>query len=101
MVGGERKEVLAAERELAVALGIGDEAQDVFDGQTLAALALAAAAHAAVQRADVLELGGQTFLVVLAERGGHRPDVLFQLVDVGHAGDGGVNAWVAGDPLER
>jgi len=78
--------VLAAERELAVAFGVGDEAQHVFDGETLAALALASAAHAAVERADVLELGGQPFLVVAAEGRGHGLEVFFELIDVRHAG---------------
>ena len=98
---GERKEVLAAERELAVGFGVGDEAQHVFDRQTLAALALASAAHAAVERADVLELGGQPFLVIAAEGRGHGLEVFFELIDVRHAGDGGVDAAITCDPLER
>ena len=99
MLGGHALEVLASQAELAVAVGIHDEAHEVAGGQTLGALAVALAAHAAEIRADFVEGGGQHFGIGIRKDLPHDAEVLFQLVDIGHAGDRSGDDAVLDDPL--
>src|SRR5208337_961165 len=56
---GELEITLAAQRELAVAFGIGKAAQYVGNWQSFTACALAHAAHAAIERANPLQMRGE------------------------------------------
>jgi hypothetical protein len=76
--------------ELAVAIGIGEEAKYIRHRQALAALAFTFAAHTAVHRADVIQLQGQDFFI-RRENGCRKLEVLLQLIHVGHARDGGMH----------
>jgi len=58
------------------------------------------AAHAAVQRADALQMGAEDPLVALAELRAHRLEIGVELLHVGHAGDGGIDLGVLQHPLE-
>ena len=99
MLGVQFQEALAAQRELAVAIGIGEEAKHVRHRQALAALAVAFAAHTAVHRADVFQLQRPGSSRRPRENGWrHGLEVLVELVHVGHAGDGGVRRWDCAPP---
>ncbi len=67
MLGGHALEVLAAQRELAVAVGVHDEAHHVRHRQPLRALAIALPAHTAEVRADFLQTRYQNLGVVVGE----------------------------------
>ena len=58
------QELLARHGELAVAFGVGQEAQHVRHRHALVADAVAGSAHAAILRADRGELRGQQLLVL-------------------------------------
>ena len=82
-----RQEVLAPHRELAVAFGIRQVAQHVGHRQPLRTHAAARSAHAAIARAQEIELGAQHLIVVGREGLVMALHVLVQLVEVDHAGD--------------
>src|ERR1035441_7008745 len=88
VLGGHALEVLPAERELAVAIGVHHEAHHVGYRQTLGTLPGTRAAHAAEVGSNFFQAGGEDLLVGVGERLRHDGEVLLQLVDVGHAGDG-------------
>ena len=60
---GQLEIPLTAQRKLTVTLGVGEAAENIGDGQTLLACALALAAHAAVEWADLFEVRGEEFFV--------------------------------------
>src|ERR1039458_1115606 len=101
VLGGHAQEVLPAQRELAVAVSVHDEAYHVTHWQTLGALPVALAAHAAEVRTNLFQPGGQDLLVGISELLRHHAEVLLQLVDVRHARDRGGDGGVLDDPLER
>ena len=94
-------EVLAAQRKLPVEISVGEVAEGFGNRRALGALAAALVAHTAVERADLAVHLGQQFLVIPAKRLGHGPEIRIELVDVGHAGNGGGHALVFQDPLQR
>ena len=100
MLGAQFKEALAAQRELAVAVGIGEEAQDIGHRQALLAGAVALAAHAAIERANGIQMRGQDFFVARGEGIRHSREIFVQLIHVRDAGNGGGNARLLDDPLE-
>src|ERR1039457_5921875 len=85
------KESLPAKRKLPISIRVSEEAQDLGDRQTLGARAVALAAHAAIERRDSLELPGEQGLVGLGEAAGHSLEILFELIHVGHARNGGID----------
>ena len=93
-------EVFAAQRELAVAIRIHHVAHHLSHGQSLGALAIALPAGAAIVWANLLQPRREDLGVGVAERGGHGREILFELVDVGHAGHGGGDTGVLDDPAE-
>ena len=96
------QESLAAQGELAVAIRVGEEAQHVGHRQALAALAVALAAHAAVERARCAPVARPAVSRRAAAKGcAHGSEVLVELVHVGHAGNGGVDVRIAQHPLQR
>src|ERR1039457_49529 len=101
VLGGHAQEVLPAQRELAVAVSVHDEAYHVTHRQTLGALPVALAAHAAKVRTNLFQPGGQDLLVRVGELLRHYAEVLLQLIDVRHARDRGGDRWVLDRPLER
>ena len=72
-------EVLAAQRELAVAIRVHHETHHLRHRQTLGALAVALAAGAAVVRANLFKARREDLRVGIAERGGHGGEVLLRV----------------------
>src|ERR1039458_1845559 len=87
VLGGHAQEVLPAQRELAVAVSVHDEAHHVTHRQTLGALPVALAAHAAEVRTDLFQPGGQYLLVGVGELLRHHTEVLLQLRSEEHTSE--------------
>ena len=81
-MGRQREELFARHGVLAVAFGVRDVANHVRDGQALHAVAIAFAAHAAIQRAQELEARRENLLIDGRERLTHGLQVLIQLIQV-------------------
>src|ERR1035438_311981 len=101
VLGGHPLEVLTAQPELAVAVRIHDEPHQIACRQALGALAVTLAAHAAEIRPDFFEGGRQHLGIRIRIRLPHDPEVLLQLVGIGHAGDRGGDGGVLDHPLQR
>jgi hypothetical protein len=74
------QEFLTGQRKLAVALGIGQETEHIWNRNALLAYSAAGAAHPAIRTADAGQLIGQQLLVFFCVRLGHGTQVLFELL---------------------
>jgi len=54
---------LPRQRELAIAVGVGQAAQHVGDRQAFLACAVALSAHAAIERPDLLQMRGEQLVI--------------------------------------
>ena len=98
---GKPQEVLAPQGELAVKVGVGQVADGVGDGQALGALRRCTRSRCGSSRADLFVQRRQQLLIVRCKRLRHGPEVLLQLVHVGHARNGGGESGFCEDPFER